>query len=211
MSHKYDEDTEYHHVAYHTLLRKFMLFWKGDYSNSEYKQIFKEQIEVLEAYNVGIIFGNSPGATEREIAMLVLDVEIKGAVKKEQVSSRGEYLATAFPLSSDRRWYGELILSLKNDYVKQQKNYPKNLADMYVLMVAFEPTRSTPVSRGRNEGMNVGNVAVEPRTGGYGDHSGSGGTGRKIGCWRVGGSLFSCVPPPHHQHSIFIPVPLPPP
>ena len=26
LSHKYDEDTEYHHVVYHTLLCRFMLF-----------------------------------------------------------------------------------------------------------------------------------------------------------------------------------------
>ena len=30
-----------------------MLFRQGGYSNSEYKQHFKEQIEVLEAYNGG--------------------------------------------------------------------------------------------------------------------------------------------------------------
>ena len=47
LSHKYDEDTEYHHVAYHTILRHYMLFRKGDYSNLEYKQRFKEKIEVL--------------------------------------------------------------------------------------------------------------------------------------------------------------------
>ena len=47
LSHIYDEDTEYHHVAYFTLFCQFMLFWKGDYSNLEYKQIFKEQIEVM--------------------------------------------------------------------------------------------------------------------------------------------------------------------
>ena len=35
LSHKYDVDTEYHHVAYHTLLCRFMLFQKGDYSNLE--------------------------------------------------------------------------------------------------------------------------------------------------------------------------------
>ena len=33
LSHKYDKDTEYHHVAYHTPLRCFMLFQQGDYSN----------------------------------------------------------------------------------------------------------------------------------------------------------------------------------
>ena len=33
LSHKYDKDTKYHHVAYHMLLRCFILFWKGDYSN----------------------------------------------------------------------------------------------------------------------------------------------------------------------------------
>ena len=47
LSQKYDEYTEYHHVAYHTLLRRFMLFRKGEYSNSEYNQRFKEYIEVL--------------------------------------------------------------------------------------------------------------------------------------------------------------------
>ena len=36
--HKYDQETEYHHVAYHTLLCRFMLFRKGYYCNSEYKQ-----------------------------------------------------------------------------------------------------------------------------------------------------------------------------
>ena len=36
LSHKYDEDTEYHHVAYHTLLRRFMLFCQGDSSDLEY-------------------------------------------------------------------------------------------------------------------------------------------------------------------------------
>ena len=75
-------------------------------------------------------------------------------------------MATDFLLSSDRRWYGELILSPKNDYAKQQKNYPKTLTDMNGLMVAFEPTRATAVSGGRNEGMNFGNVATEPGTGG---------------------------------------------
>ena len=45
---KYNKDTDYHHVAYHTLLRCFMLFSQRDSSNSEYKQRFKEQIEVLE-------------------------------------------------------------------------------------------------------------------------------------------------------------------
>ena len=60
--HKYDEDTEYHHIAYQRLLRRFMLFRKGDYINSEYKQQFKEQIEVLEAYN-----GGSYSGTAREL------------------------------------------------------------------------------------------------------------------------------------------------
>ena len=55
-------------------------------------------------------------------------------------------------------------------------------------MVAFDPTRPTPVSGGRNEGMNFGNVAVEPGTRGDGDHDGGGGgTVRKIECWRFGG------------------------
>ena len=90
-----------------------MLFWQGDYINSEYKQWFKGQIEVMEAYNGGVLFGNIPGSTAREIATLGLNAEIGGDVEKAQVSARGNYLATAFMLSSDMRRYGELILSLK--------------------------------------------------------------------------------------------------
>ena len=113
LSHKYDKKTEYQHVAYHTLLCHFMIFRQGGYRNSELKQRFKEQIMVLEAYNRDVLFGNIPGATAQEIAMLVLDVDIEGDVEKAHVSESGKYLATAFLLSSDRRWYSELILSLK--------------------------------------------------------------------------------------------------
>ena len=73
---------------------------------------------MLEAYNVGVLFGNIPGATAQDIVMLVLDAETEVDVEKAQVSTRGKYLATTFMLSSDRRRYGELMLSLKNDYAK---------------------------------------------------------------------------------------------
>ena len=85
-----------------------------------------------------------------------------------------------FLLSSDRRQYGELILSLKNDYTKQQRNYPKTLTDMYELMVAFDPTRETPVSGGRNEGLNFGNVVADYKTTGDRDHGSGGDIGRKL-------------------------------
>ena len=127
MSHKYDEDTEYHYVAYHMLLCKFMLFWQGDYSNSEYGQRFKEQIEVLEAYSRGVLFENSLGGTAREIATLGLDADIEANVGKSQVSERGKYLAAAFLLSSDRRRYGDMILSLNNYYSEQRNKHPKLL------------------------------------------------------------------------------------
>ena len=42
LSQKYDEDTKYQHVAYHTLLCRFMLFRQGYYRNPEYKQRYKE-------------------------------------------------------------------------------------------------------------------------------------------------------------------------
>ena len=91
-------------------------------------------------------------------------------------------MATAFLLSWDRHRYVELILSLNNDYAKQQKNYPKNLTYIYGLMVEFNPTMPTAVSEGRNKGINFGNVAVKPGTGGDGDHGGGGRTVRKIEC-----------------------------
>ena len=53
--------------------------------------------------------------------------------------------------------------------------------------MAFDPTRSTPVSWGRTEGMNFGNMAVEPVTGWGGDHDGGGGKGGNIEFWYCGG------------------------
>ena len=122
-----------------------------------------------------------------EITLLGLNAEIANDVEKLQMLVRGKYLATAFLLSSDRCCYGELILSLKNDYAKQQRNYPKTLSDMYRWMVAFEPTRATPVARGRNEGLNFGNVVADSEGTGNGDTSGGIGTGRKLECWHFGG------------------------
>ena len=90
LSYKYDEDTKYYHVAYHTLLRRFMLFCQGYSINSEYKQRFKEQIEVLEAYNGGVLFRNSPVATACEIKLLGLDVDSADDMEKAQRSVRGK-------------------------------------------------------------------------------------------------------------------------
>ena len=58
---------------------------------------------------------------------------------------------------------------------------------MYGLMVAFESKRATPVSGGRNEGLNFGNVAVEYKTTGDRYHGSVGGIRRKLECWRCGG------------------------
>ena len=57
---------------------------------------------------------------------------------------------------------------------------------MYGLMVAFNHTRPILVSGERNEGINLGNVAVEPATGGDRDHGGGHRTVRKIECWPCG-------------------------
>ena len=102
----------------------------------------------MEAYNGGVLFRNSLGATARDITILVLDADTEGDVEKAQILERVKYLATAFLLSSDRRRYGELILSLKNDYAKQKRNYPITLSDMYRLTVAFNPMRATTVAGG---------------------------------------------------------------
>ena len=58
---------------------------------------------------------------------------------------------------------------------------------MYGLMVAFDPTRATPVDGGRNEGLNFRNVVADSEGTGDGDHGGDGDTGRKLGFWHCGG------------------------
>ena len=127
-----------------------------------------------------MLFRNTPGATAGKIALLGLNVEIIDNMEKVQVSARGKYLATAFLLSSDRRQYVELVLSLKNDYVKQQRNYPRTLTDMYRPMVVFEPTRATPVAGTRNVGLHFGNVVAHSEGSGNKDPGGGGGAGRKL-------------------------------
>ena len=58
---------------------------------------------------------------------------------------------------------------------------------MYGLMVAFDLTRATLVSGGRNEGMDFENVADEPGTEGEEDHSSISARAKKMECWRCGG------------------------
>ena len=58
---------------------------------------------------------------------------------------------------------------------------------MYGLLVAFDPTRETLVSRGRNEGLNFVNVAVESEIAGDRDHGSGSGIVRNIECWLCGG------------------------
>ena len=80
------------------------------------------------------------------------------------------------------RRYGELILSLKKYYAKQNRNDPRTLTNMYGLMVAFEPTREKTVAGGRNKGLNFRNVAADSKNTGDGDHGGGGDMGRNIEC-----------------------------
>ena len=149
--------------------------------------------------------------------ILGLNAETEGDLEKAQISARGKYLATAFLISSDRRRYGELIMYLKNDYAKQQRNHPKTLTDMYGLMVVFEPMRATPVSGGCNEGLTFRNLVAEYETEGDGYHGSNGGVGRNLEFWKcVGGHLKKNCPKraeekynnkdkstsPHHVHVI---------
>ena len=76
----------------------------------------------------------------REIETLILDADTEGDVDKSHVTERGKYLATAFLLRSDRSWYGELIILLKHDYMKHQKNYPKTLTDTGLGLVGSNAT-----------------------------------------------------------------------
>ena len=142
---------------------------------------------MLEAYNGGFLFRNSLRATAQETTILGLDAETKEDGEKAHISARGKYLATAFLLSLDMRRYGELILSLKNGYAKQQRNYPITLTNMYGLMLKFDPKRATPVAGGRNKGLNFGIVVTDSETTGDRDHGSGDDIGENLECWHCGG------------------------
>ena len=141
----------------------------------------------MKAYNEGVLFGNNPGAMSHEIVLLGLNEETEGNAEKSQISVRGKYMATSFLLSSDMRQYGDLILLLKDNYTKQQRNYLRRLTDTYRLMVAFDPKRSIAVAGGRNEGLDFGKVVADSKGTCDGDHGDDGVIGRKLECWRCGG------------------------
>ena len=86
--------------------------------------------------------------------------------------------------------YEELILSLNNDYAKQQRNYMRTLTNMYGLMVEFDPMRETSVAGGRNKGHNLRNMVADSEVTGDRDHGGGGGIGRKLECWHYGGGYL---------------------
>ena len=111
--------------------------------------------------------------------------------------ARGKYLAAAFLLISDRRRYRELILSLKNYYTKQQRNYLRTITDMYGIIVEFEPTRATAVAGGRKKGLNFGNMFANSEGTGDGDHVGGGVIGIKLECWKCGGEHLKKNSPKH--------------
>ena len=115
---------------------------------------------MLEAYNGGGPIWEQPGSDGKEDRNTGTGRGYQRGRRKNVSVGNGKYLATTFLLSSYRRRYGELILSLQNDYAKQQKNYPKTRTDMYGLMVAFEPTRAPAVSGGQNKGINFGNIVA---------------------------------------------------
>ena len=117
-------------------------------------------------------------------------MEKKGGVKTARSLERSKYLTVALLLRLDQCRCGNLILDLKNNYAKQQKNNPKMLTDMYGLMVVFDSARVAPVTVGHNEGLNFSNVATDNEDKGGGDAgsrgSGGGGARRKIECWNCG-------------------------
>ena len=51
--------------------------------------------------------------------------------KMIETTARKIYLACAFVINSDLRWYGRLIEELENDYTKGNDNYPRNMVKAY--------------------------------------------------------------------------------
>ena len=70
---------------------------------------------------------------------------------------------------------------------------------MYGIMAAFQPTRATLVTGGRNEGLNFGNVVGESEGTGNGDPGGGGDKGKKLECWHCGGEHLKMNCPEHSE------------
>ena len=61
--------------------------------------------KVIEAYNGGVPFGNSPRATARDLKLLKLGADAKEDAEKARESARSKYLRVAFLLIYDQHRY----------------------------------------------------------------------------------------------------------
>jgi hypothetical protein len=106
-------------------------------SNSDYLEVFRTIVEVLEYYNADI----------SESVDLLTEPEYKTmstAEKKKAAYDRT--LATAFLDNADPIRYGSLLSHLSNQYTLGTNQYPRDLTAAYGLLVNYQPP-PTPAAR----------------------------------------------------------------
>ena len=118
---------------------QFYAFRHNELSINEFYKQFIAWTEVIDGYNGGEEkFGSSTGGTARELRILALDANSANDIATAKEVVREKYLTIAFLLVSDLKRYGKLLLDLRNDFAKGQKNYPTTMRAEKSLMISYD-------------------------------------------------------------------------
>ena len=111
-------------------------FHRGDkMSVNKFREKMKSLIDIYGA------MGGEPGTSESRISdfMECIPTDYREIAKE---AARDHYIGMMLIIKADRKWYGGLIASLKNQHNQNIQGYPANSQQAYQMLVDYVPTSS---------------------------------------------------------------------
>ena len=88
--------------------------------------------------DLGIDHGLIDATFATAIPTVARDTAAPQTLKAAQKYVREQYLACAFLLGSDRKWYGKLLENLENECTQKTDKWPKTITDAYSLLLNWK-------------------------------------------------------------------------
>ena len=121
-------------------------FRQGDkMSMYEYREKMKSLIDIYAT------MGGEPGTTEISDFMVTIPTKNRDIAKE---AARDHYLGMMLIIKANRKHYGGLITSLKNQHNQNIQGYPVNSQQAYQMLVDYVPTNNLP-SQHENDGGGI--------------------------------------------------------
>ena len=155
------EDTAYVGSSIWAQIKAIANMGQGNLSITKYHAQFKSMFDAIESQGGTLTLhpGLTSMVTERLYpGKLYLSDEQLANIEKE---SKGRFMGVVFLEQADPHRFGDLILSIKDDYIHGVDNFPISLQEAVSKMQAYENNRPKP-RRGGNQ--NTQNTQNTPRT-----------------------------------------------